>query len=906
MMKRCLYPFLTALLMLGAACQQVKEETPETGTCLRTLSVRTGPATRSILPETAAFETTVNEVTFAVYGIGSGLLCGSAYAKSDTVTIRLLSGKDYRVYALANMGDLRNRLPARESGLQSVRYDIGDFASLATKGMPMAGDGHLEKGQKGLSVPLRKLLAKVTFRVDHSALTDGVEQAGIRHTRVLVRQAARALYPLMTPGSMALSAANDIQDQEADNAYFPAEKAFDLLSEDVVFYVPENAQGALLQNNRDPMEKVPARLGMDVARRCTYLEFQAVKDGALDGVSGDISFRFYLGADTTTDFSVLGNTTYDVSLFLSWDKLFLEGSWKVTRGDDWADGRVLALTDSTATAPAQICLPSGSDAQRMDIQFHRGEGGRVLGARDIASYPYGWTLYVDGESTTEDAGILDDGTAWSYTCTGTEEYLTLTPPNKVREALTHRIQLKTTDGQVCSEDLLVEVLPQLTFSLDEAPVYVGQRGRIRVADGPEGGTYSWTAESYTGESSLEGNADGSAVLEFRGLGSIHVKVRCHQTGQIASQSFYPSKIHMHFKGEKCYAWPDGSPLKTSGEVTMLPWYSADKDGDWKLTVQNSYRELAIGDSLALDLYENYLYPVFTLKNYEMLNVVDRAVCAVRLTVGNQHYVVDRCVMLSQVLYTGATSGIVSVTPLTAYTYICFNHFTREQELDAVDDYGLTVPYLTPETEEDRTVTMPVLKTLNKGVWAKIKDKNAEQGFQEAFTLDDRTVSYNFTTVPSLTRHKGGSVTLHADVQNIHSGEHIYSPSFARFDCFVHAAGLARLVPASAREADVVADIAGDYGPTPFANLDENPLFDSSLRNGDRFTVGATTYTVSGYEGPVCPGGTLYHLSASRNADWKALQDTKLPGLLPADPEVTDQYTFDTYYILHVLDRWMQD
>ena len=904
-MKRCLYPLLPLALLLAGACQHLEKESPASGTSLRTLYVRAGPATKSVLPETVAFETGIHEVTFAIYGAAEGLLCGSAHAAADSASLRLLSGKDYHVYALVNMGDMRSLLPVRETGMETLRYDMGSFASLATKGMPMAGMERLENGEASLTIPLRRLMAKVTFRVDHSALTEGVEQAGIRHARAVVQQAARALYPFMKNGSMALSSTYDIQEEEADNAYFPAEKAFDLLSEDLVFYIPENAQGALLENNQDPMEKVPARLGMDVARRCTYLEFQAVKDGTLDGVSGNISFRFYLGADTTTDFNILGNATYDVSLFLSWDTLFLEGSWKVKRGDDWADQRVLALTDSTATAPSQVSLPAGSDAQRIDIQFHRGESARVLGARDIP-YPYGWTLYVDGASTTDDDGTLDDGTTWSYTCTETEEYLTLTPPLSVREIQTHNIQLKTTDGQVSSENLLVEVLPKLSFSLEEAPVYIGQRGRIRVADGPVGGTYTWTVGADSVNVGLKPKADGSALLEYRGVGKISVRARCQQTGQIAIRTFTPQKIYLHFNAEKCFAWPDGSPIKTLTEVPVEPWYSSDNGGSRKLKVQRFYREMAIGDSLARDLFDRYIHPVFTLKNDEMLNVVDGAVCAVRLTVDNRHYVLDRAVMLTQILSDGATPGVVPVTPLTAYTYNPFNHYTREEELDAVDDYGLAAPYLTPEAEAARTVTMPVLKTLNKGVWAKINDKAAEQAFQDVFSLDDRTVSYNFSTVPSLTRHRGGSVTLCAYMDNIHSLERLYSPSFARFDCYVHAAGLARLVPVSAREANVVADIAGDYAPTPFASLSEDSLFDTSYRNGDSFTTGGTTFSVSGYQGPVGPGETLYHLSASRSTNWTLLQETILPGLLPADPEVTDTYTFDTYYLLHVLDRWMQD
>ena len=82
--------------------------------------------------------------------------------------------------------------------------------------------------------------------------------------------------------------------------------------------------------------------GKDYSRLCTYVELNARRENTGQGYSGDVMYRFYLGDDDVSDFSVTGNCMYDIILDLTEEGLHLD-SWKVTRGDDWQDTRVLSF-----------------------------------------------------------------------------------------------------------------------------------------------------------------------------------------------------------------------------------------------------------------------------------------------------------------------------------------------------------------------------------------------------------------------------------------------------------------------------------------------------------------------------------------------------------------------------------
>ena len=157
----------------------------------------------------------------------------------------------------------------------------------------------------------------------------------------------------------------------------------------LVFYVPENVQGNLLPENDDPFGKVYEEIsdigGQSYSDLCTYLEFNARRENT-QGYSGDVMYRYYLGADNTSDFSLVRNKRYDVTLDFTEDGFFAE-SWKVTRGGDWNDTRVLKfLGDSFSVQPGESA----------DIMIHYHRAGR--NGVDSQHIPGDWMLQVDDEA----------------------------------------------------------------------------------------------------------------------------------------------------------------------------------------------------------------------------------------------------------------------------------------------------------------------------------------------------------------------------------------------------------------------------------------------------------------------------------------------------------------------------
>lgn len=913
-MKRCLPTLLWAAALLAAACRQ--GETPEAGEprdVLREITVSALPQTRSVLPGDDDFESRIREVTFAVYEMGGGLVT-SAHTDSTSAVLRLLAGKTYAVYALVNMGDQRARLPAVESDMSVFRYDSGPFTNFGTRGMPMAGSGYLEVGgadEPPCCIGLRRLMAKISFTVDHSALTQGVQHCGIRHASVHIRQAARALYPFMSGGSMAQNP-NDIQSGEADLETIAPEHAFDLSSDTMTFYIPENAQGTLLPEGSSPWEKVPDEVGLDVARRCTYLEFLAVKDGTADGVSGDIAFRFYLGADNRRNFDVRGNQHYVVRLELTWDNLFLEGSWKVARGDDWSDGRRLAITGSgDTTVPEVVLIQPGGDASRVDLRFERGSGNRVLGARDIG-YPYGWSLYIDGSAVTGNSGTLGSGTDWNYVCDAGEEYLLLSAPSSHRGGDIHILQLRTPDGQIQSASVRTQVKPPLTIETGGPLMYVGQRGILRAAHVPEGARVSWSASGSGYRFSPRD--DGTALLEIIGSGNVEVTLSCAQTGQTAKAFFMGNTIYMKPDETTLYADPDGAPLPLP-----FSFYSTKSaNNSSKLTIQSDYQETAYGRELSRVLYDEIILPAISvnIEDKTFLDLINGQICVVRFKNGSKTLPTGYSV-LSTVTLTKNLKGLTVLSGSSPLTIKSQNPFRYNYPLRTPadeEDFGLVSPWMHASYSADKDIHHSTIMADPDycGIVAQLDGEDAEPALQALFRWDGyQHTSYNLSNTTALTEHRGGLLTLHRYVINRHSLERRLSEPYAQFHLYVAGAVGGCLEDLGGGQARVKGVFAGgDYSATAFAGLSDTAFIGTERASGSSVSWSGGSASVSGTGDLKKPGEGVYTLSGNASVNWAAAQQGFLPGLTLSPvtnvlKEGNGCLTYQSYYKLYPLNLWIQ-
>ena len=268
--------------------------------------------TRSVLAD-PDIETKATGVTLAAYTGGALDACGY-YSSPHSMTLSLVPGRSYRVYALVNMGDMRSALPASESGLENLTYAIpsytGGSTSVDARGIPMSGSiVHVPGGGGSTVIPVRRLLAKVT--ADISCDWDG---AGI--TSVKVHGMNGRLRPF---GDSAARGASDMLPEVEYSAGGGAS------SGTYVFYVPENRQGKVA-GITDPADKSHERNQTvhGMRERLTYLETSVSTSGSH---TGTVTYRSYLGRNATSDFDIEGNVRYGWTIVFREDHL-QESTWK--------------------------------------------------------------------------------------------------------------------------------------------------------------------------------------------------------------------------------------------------------------------------------------------------------------------------------------------------------------------------------------------------------------------------------------------------------------------------------------------------------------------------------------------------------------------------------------------------
>lgn len=267
------------------------------------------------------------EATVAVYS--NGELAWSGTTSDGTLQAELNSGLEYDYIVTAGIPGFQP--PALKSELDAVRVPVD---AAPDDGFPMAAGGSftLDAGGERIDAELQRLHARVRISADISNL-EGLE---IRSVRICQASSDVLLFPAGNEGSSAISV------QEGDTASAEEISAMNSGGE-AVLYLPENCQGTLLPQNSDPWEKIPDSIP-EKAGLCSYLELSGTFSGE-GTLNGDVTYRFYLGEDATSDFSVRRNRDYSVMLIASREGI-AHPSWKVDGGAVYADMPFIALNSS--------------------------------------------------------------------------------------------------------------------------------------------------------------------------------------------------------------------------------------------------------------------------------------------------------------------------------------------------------------------------------------------------------------------------------------------------------------------------------------------------------------------------------------------------------------------------------
>lgn len=270
--------------------------------------------TRSVL-SSAGIEDKITSIAIFIYD--EGRLIESGFYEDDfsDMIFNLESQEDYDIYALANMGDMRQSMPSDRSqrSPELLTWDIPSLQSVNRDGLPMSGIlTGFKAGTDTPVIPLKRLFAKVT-----ADIAFGYEGAAVSSVKVL------NLNGRLSPfGHSVASASSQIMSEvEMDDG-----------SGTYVFYVPENMQGQIGSASESHEKNPDLDPDINASKNVlTYMEVKVVLDGQ-GGRTGTITYRSYLGNNDTKNFDIQGNCRYN------WKVTYLEDNlqyddWKTDTGD---------------------------------------------------------------------------------------------------------------------------------------------------------------------------------------------------------------------------------------------------------------------------------------------------------------------------------------------------------------------------------------------------------------------------------------------------------------------------------------------------------------------------------------------------------------------------------------------
>lgn len=285
----------------------------------------------------------------------------------------------YGTSAFGSESDLESLVYRLDGADVNSTYRRETMAEVGTFGLPYQ---HIVKNVNVVTaagIPgsdaCRRLFSKVSVTIDHSAF-DGGSAANVDYfvnKKLYMRQVNGMMKPFSTE-SVKASSSSDLVMGDYDDDMAPTNTGHGTY----VFYVPENRQGTV-SGIGYPKDKTMTNTAIPEAVRNygTYVEFTGTLSGAVGGFGGDVTYKFFLGENNTTDFNVTRSKDYQVTLSFTSDGLF-NPYWKVNA--NLSDVRLFHLTSDQAFENE---LP---DAQMVAVRKNRSGAVYVWSAAD-ASQP---------------------------------------------------------------------------------------------------------------------------------------------------------------------------------------------------------------------------------------------------------------------------------------------------------------------------------------------------------------------------------------------------------------------------------------------------------------------------------------------------------------------------------------
>ena len=418
--------YLMAAMMLPvlASCGEGLSQGDETQSCLTVSIEMEGMQENRTRSSFSWSDTYVHDYEIFLVNADSGTVEDCVFQTgSSAVTMAATVGQSYVLYALVNHGSELMVGDAADLDIMTLDISRDDISSY---GIPMSGTCTyaMTSGANTVKIPVTRLLARIDFKVDPSCLVHADEVGGFEVRSVAVCNAMTSYSPFIDDNRQTESTGIDYGFDEASLSDLSTLNS----GEKISLYLFENMQGTLLSGNSDPWSKVPSNVSN--SERCSYLEVKA--SYSAQGLSSDdITYRMFLGGDSTSNFDIKRNTIYTVTLIPTEDEIDgSRGSWKVV-SRDWDDMRSMIFDPEDITVPS---LGSASARVAMDPE------------------PF--------EVTISHTDWLDAaGCTWSYD-QGTQT-LTVTNVTALSQGITGYVTATSWDN-ACDAYLMVYVEPEAT------------------------------------------------------------------------------------------------------------------------------------------------------------------------------------------------------------------------------------------------------------------------------------------------------------------------------------------------------------------------------------------------------------------------------------------------------------
>lgn len=278
------------------------------------------PDTRSRITA-SGFETLVTNMTVAAYeyiasdgsnGGGNDVtdtpcrLAATKYMTSGftSFTLPLRAGRRYRIYAFANVGDVRSACtesPTFSSAPFIVRP--GTYAQMNSSGMPMYGYlASFVAGTDSPNVQLVRLFAKVNLSVSLDWSNASINDVYVKN-----------LNGRICPTSSTYCKAASSSDLLSENEY---QAGGGNKTGTYTFWIPVNRQGTV--SGVTPATRTRNNSALSAIKDlASYVEVQASSTATGNGTAlyqGTVIYRTYIGSNNSTNFDVVNNHQYNLTL----------------------------------------------------------------------------------------------------------------------------------------------------------------------------------------------------------------------------------------------------------------------------------------------------------------------------------------------------------------------------------------------------------------------------------------------------------------------------------------------------------------------------------------------------------------------------------------------------------------